>query len=125
MSATNPATENPQKSATKRAGHRALSPAHKRALAEGRAASATVNRYLEAITTRRRSGRRVPRATLEQRLAAARERFNSSVGIDKLFNAQEIRDLQARLKTMETSVAVDVQSLETAFVKIAKQFSEK
>jgi hypothetical protein len=66
----------------------------------------------------------VSKATLEQRLAAARERFNSSVGVDKLFAAQEIRDLKARLKLMETSAAVDVKSLEAAFVKIAKKFSE-
>jgi hypothetical protein len=86
--------------------------------------SATVNRYLEAVTTPKRRGRKVSKATLEQRLAAARTRFKTSAGVDKLLAAQEVRDLRARLTRLASESAVDVKSLEAAFVKIAKTFSE-
>jgi hypothetical protein len=86
--------------------------------------SATVNRYLDAVTTRKRRGRKVSKATLEQRLVAARARFKTETGVDKLLAAQEIRDLRARLKQIASETPVDVKSLETAFVKVAKTFSE-
>jgi len=118
-----PATKTRTRTPAKRAATRKLSPAHKRALAAGRTASATVNRYLEAVTTPKRRGRKVSKATLEQRLVAARARFKSGAGVDKLLAAQEIRDLQARLTKLESAAEVDVKLLEAAFVKIAKQFS--
>lgn len=85
--------------------------------------SATVNRYLEAVTTPKRRGRPVSEAILQQRLVAARTRFKTSVGVDKLLAAQEKRDIRARLTRVETA-EVDVKSLEAAFVKIAKKFSK-
>ena len=87
--------------------------------------SATVNRYLEAVTTPKRRGRKVSKATLEQRLGAARTRFKTGVGVDKLLAAQEIRDLQARLTRLASESDVAVKRLEAAFVKIAKKFSEQ
>jgi hypothetical protein len=108
----------------KRAGQRKLSATHKHALAEGRSMSATVNRYLEAVTTPKRRGRPVSQATLEQRLVAAEERFKNGSGVEKLLAAQEKRDIQARLRATESTSEVDVKTLEAAFVKIAKQFSE-
>ena len=49
----------PAKKATKRPAARRLSASHKRALAEGRTMSATVDRYLTAVNTPKRRGRKV------------------------------------------------------------------
>ena len=65
------ATKKTAKKATKRSAQRTLSAAHKRALAEGRTMSATVDRYLSAVNTPKQRGRKVSKATLTQRLAAA------------------------------------------------------
>lgn len=108
----------------KRPGPRMLSAAHKRALAEGRTMSATVDRYLAAVTTPKRRGRRVSRATLEQRLVSARARFKTGAGVEKVLAAQEVRDLQAKISELQSTTGVDVKSLEASFVRIAKKFGE-
>lgn len=112
------------KQSAKRSGSRTMSPAHKRALAEGRTMSATVDRYLVAVNTPKRRGRKVTRATLEQRLADARTRLKSTKGVEKLLAAQEVRDLQAKTAQLDSSGATDVKALEADFVRIAKKFGE-
>src|SRR5947207_5120049 len=87
----------------KAAGSRKLSAAHKRALAEGRTMSATVDRYLSAVNTPKQRGRKVSKATLTQRLAEARARAKSSTGVEKVLAAQEIRDLQNKLASMNVA----------------------
>src|SRR5579862_5631007 len=114
----------PVKNATKRASHRTMSTAHKRALAEGRTMSATVDRYLAAINTPKRRGRKVSTATLTQRLADAKGRLKTTHGVEKVLTAQQVRDLQAKLAASRSATTVDVKSLEAAFVKIAKTFGE-
>ena len=113
----------PAKRSVKRGTQRKLSTSHKRALAEGRTMSATVNRYLAAVTTPGRRGRPISQATLTHRLADARQRLKTEAGVNKVLAAQEVRDLQAKLAQSSTTNAVDVKSLEAAFVKVAKQFS--
>jgi hypothetical protein len=112
------------KRTTKRPGPRKMSAAHKRALAEGRTLSAVVERYLSAINTPKRRGRRVSKATLEQRLVAARARVRNATGVEKVLAAQAVRDLQAKLSQVSTTSTVDVKSLEVAFVRVAKKFGE-
>jgi hypothetical protein len=101
---------------------RTMTSAHKQALSEGRAMSATVDRYLAAVNTPKRRGRKVSRATLEQRLAQARIDSKRAVGVDRVLAAQAVRDLQAKLAQLDSSV--DMKTLEADFVKIAKRFSE-
>jgi len=103
---------------------RTLSAAHKKALVEGRTMSATVDRYLAAMNTPKRRGRKVTKATLEQRLTTARSRVKTEGGIDKLLAAQQVRDTQAKLAEMTTTTGVDSKRLEADFVKIAKRFGE-
>ena len=86
--------------------------------------SATVDRYLAVINTPQRRGRKVSKATLQQRLAAAETRLKSATGVEKVLAAQEVRDLRARLSRMNLAGTVDVKTLESAYVKIAKQFGE-
>src|SRR5579862_6123581 len=114
----------PVKNATKRASHRTMSTAHKRALAEGRTMSATVDRYLSAVNTPKRRGRKVSKSALQSRLAAARARAKSATGVDKVLAAQEVRDLQSRIAALDASNGGDIKTFETAFVKIAKRFGE-
>ena len=125
MPATKTASRKTAKRTTKKvAKRRTLSSAHKKALAEGRTMSATVDRYLAAINTPKRRGRKVTKATLVGRLADARAKSKSAGGIDKLLAAQGVRDLQVRIAAMDAVGGEDIKSLEAAFVKIAKQFGE-
>jgi hypothetical protein len=86
--------------------------------------SATVDRYIAAVTTPKRRGRRVSTATLQKRLVNARARFKTVAGVEKVLTAQEIRDLQAKIAQQQSTSRVDIRSLEASFVKIAKKFGE-
>jgi hypothetical protein len=127
-----PATKKAARTSTKkairkasvRAGQHTLSASHKRALAEGRAMSATVDRYLASVNTPKRRGRKVSKAALEQRLAAAHTNARSARGVAKVLAAQQIRDLQSRIANINTATGTDLKSLEADFVKIAKRFGE-
>ncbi len=119
------AARKPARKATKRPAARKLSTAHKRALAEGRTMSATVDRYLSAVNTPKRRGRKVSKASLQQRLADARAKAKSASGVDKVLAAQDVRDLQSRIANLDAAAGgSDLKSLEAAFVKIAKRFGE-
>jgi hypothetical protein len=124
MPSTNAAQKPATGTATKPPAHAKLSPAHKQALAEGRAMSAIIDRYLFAINTPHRRGRPVSKETLQARVYAARARYKSATGVAKLLAAQEVRDLQIRLAAMSGTTPTDLQHLETAFVKIAKRFGD-
>ena len=89
-----PTTKAVAKRRKKRRGPRTLSAAHKRALADGRSMSSTVDRYLSVINTPKPRGRKVSKSVLEQRLAAARARVRTSTGLDKVLAAQESRNDQ-------------------------------
>ena len=86
--------------------------------------SATVDRYLSAVNTPKRRGRKVSKAALVERLAEARARAKSATGVDKVLAAQDVRDLQTRIANMSAASGTDIKSLEAAFVKIAKRFGE-
>lgn len=112
------------KRSTRKPAKGTLSAAHKRALAEGRTMSATVDRYLAAVNTPKRRGRKVAQSTLAQRLEAGKVRARSTTGVAKLLAAQEVRDLEAKIVAEETTTGADVKRLESDFVRIAKKFSE-
>jgi len=101
-----------------------MSAAHKRALAEGRTMSATVDRYLQAVNTPKRRGRKVTKATLEQRLTDARIRLKTASGVEKVLVAQEIRDLEAKTARLNSAAETDLKGLESDFIRIAKKFGE-
>src|SRR5436190_20143209 len=103
----------------KAGGSRKLSTAHKRALAEGRTMSATVDRYISAVNTPKRRGRKVSKAALQSRLAEARGRAKSATGVCKVLAAQEVRELQSRIAALDISSGGDIKCVEAAYVKIA------
>lgn len=114
-----------RKPAKKRAAPKMLSASHKKALAEGRDLSSKVDRYLRAINTPKRRGRKVSKADLTKRLAAAKAASRTAVGVDKVLAAQEVRDLQKRITDLSsTNGDIDVKSLEGAFISAGKQFGE-
>jgi len=127
MSPAKTTTKKPKKAvkrATTRPAVRKLSASHKAALAQGRTMSATVDRYLAAVNTPKRRGRKVTKATLEQRLVQAQTQVKTATGVDKVIAAQNVRDLRAKLAQASVSSDADLKSLEAAFVKVAKQFGE-
>jgi len=86
--------------------------------------SATVDRYLASVNTPKRRGRKVSKAALEQRLAAAHANARSARGVAKVLAAQQIRDLKSRIANLDAVGGADLKSLEAEFVKIAKRFGE-
>lgn len=103
---------------------RTLSAGHKKALAEGRTLSAAVDRYIRAINTPGRRGRKVTKATLEKRLAAAKETAKTATGVELVLAKQQIRDCTSRLAAMRAaSNGGSLKSLEAEFVKAAPAFS--
>ena len=86
--------------------------------------SAVVDRYLAAVTTPKRRGRKVSKASLLARLEDAQTRQRTATGVDKVLAAQERRDLKGRLAQLDSSGDVDVKSLEVAFVRVAKKFGD-
>ena len=116
-----------KKTAAKKTGAKkqSLSAAHKRALATGRTESSVVNQYLAALHVPKKRGRKVSAAQLGARLQAAEGRARTSIGVDRLLAHQEARDLRARLATAARHAEIDLESLERAFVKVAKKFGER
>jgi len=113
------------KRSVKRPASRTLSASHKRALAEGRTMSATVDRYLAAVNTPKRRGRKVSQAALVERLGAAQTRAKSATGVERVLAAQEVRDISSRIAAMQSAGTTDLKDLENAFVRVAKAFGEK
>lgn len=102
---------------------RTLSATHKRAMAQGRTLSAIVDRYLLALNTPKRRGRKVSPAALRQRLADAQKRKGNTTGLDKVLASQEVRDCEAKLRLASTNGSVDIKPLEAAFVKVAAKYT--
>jgi len=111
--------------AKKGAAQRTLSAAHKKALAEGRTMSASVDRYLAVVNAPQRRGRKVSKATLTERLTEARVRAKSATGVDRVLAAQAVRDLERRVAQLDSASGDDVKRLESDFVKLAKKFGEQ
>jgi len=110
--------------ARKAGATRTLSPSHKKALAQGRTNASIVDHYLAAINAPKKRGRKVAIPVMERRLADAQNRVKAATGVEKLFAAQAIRDLEAKLARARATNPTDVKALESAFVKVAKTFGE-
>jgi len=104
---------------------RSLAPSHKQALAQGRAESAIVNRYLLALGTTKRRGRPLSKERMTRRFDAAHRQLAASTGLAKLVAAQEIRDLKGALDELAQRDPQRLRSLEDAFVRVARRFSER
>jgi hypothetical protein len=101
-----------------------MSTGHKAALAQGRAESASVRHYLEALeTSKPKRGRKRTPASIDRRLAAIEAQLASADALSKLHLLQEQKDL-ADEKSRVNQVK-DLSALEKQFIKVAKAYSER
>lgn len=103
-----------------------MTDAHKAALAEGRDEARQVKAYLEAIaaTTPKRRGRRRTKDSIARRLTAIDAAMEGASALGRLQLLQERNDLAAELAALEAE-PVDLAALRSAFVKVAKGYSER
>jgi hypothetical protein len=101
-----------------------MSSGHKAALARGRAESATVRHYLEALeTSRPRRGRKRTPASIDRRLNAIETQLAGADALTRLHLLQEQKDL---LEERNRGAKVkDLTALEKQFVKVAGAYGER
>ncbi len=100
-----------------------MTPQHKAALAEGRAHGRAVREYLDALEeSRPKRGRKRTPDSVKKRLTAVEAELGDAGGVKRVQLLQERRDLRTELETFGTTV--DLSSVEKAFVKAAKPYSE-
>ena len=100
-----------------------MTPQHQAALAEGRAHGRAVREYLDALDeSRPKRGRKRTPDSVKKRLAAVEAAIPDASGVKRVQLLQERRDLRSELDTFGTTV--DLSSVEKAFLKAAKPYSE-
>jgi hypothetical protein len=100
-----------------------MSPQHKAALAEGRAHGRAVREYLDALEeSRPKRGRKRTPDSVKKRLTAVEAALPDAGGVKRVQLLQERRDLRSELDTFGTTI--DLSSVEKAFLKAAKPYSE-
>ncbi len=100
-----------------------MSDDHKAALAKGRAEGRIVRDYLEGLrATKPKRGRKRTPETIAKRLEQLETELASASPLDELLLVQERRDLRAELDAMSNTI--DMAALESAFVGVAKSYSE-
>jgi len=96
---------------------------HKAALAEGRAYGRAVREYLDALEeSRPKRGRKRTSDSVKKRLTTVEAELADAGGVKRVQLLQERRDLRSELDNFGTTV--DLSSVEKAFVKAAKPYSE-
>ncbi len=101
-----------------------MSIGHKAALARGRAESACVRHYLEALeTSRPKRGRKRTPASIDKRLAAIEAELANADVLTKLNLRQEQKDLMdERLRVAKVK---DLSALEKQFIKVADAYAKR
>ncbi|MEO9224089.1 MAG: hypothetical protein ABI276_03770 [Acidimicrobiales bacterium] len=100
-----------------------MTEAHKAALAEGRNQSRAVKAYLEALEANKpKRGRKRTPESVKRRLGALEADIPTADPLKRVQLIQERMDLERELANKQG--AVDLSALESAFVKVAKPYSE-
>ena len=101
-----------------------MSIGHKAALARGRAESACVRHYLEALeTSKPKRGRKRTPASIDKRLAAIDAQLANADALTKLHLLQEQKDLtDERLRVAKVK---DLSTLEKQFIKVADAYGKR
>ena len=106
------------------AGRKPMSSGHKAALARGRAESASVRHYLEALeTTKPKRGRKRTPASIDKRLAVIEAQLATADALAKLHLLQEQKDLVD--ERSRVAKVKDLSALEKQFIKVAKAYGER
>ncbi len=101
-----------------------MTSAHKAALAEGRAESRAVKKYLEALEENRpKRGRRRTKDSIQKRLAQIEADLATSGPLKRVNLIQERMDLTAELNASDKTV--DISAFEADFIKAAKSYSAR
>jgi len=101
-----------------------MSSGHKAALARGRAESASVRHYLEALeTSKPKRGRKRTPASIDKRLAAIENQLADADALTKLHLLQERKDLVDERSRVDQ--VKDLSALEKQFIKVAKGYGER
>lgn len=109
--------------ANKRGPKSPMSDEHKAALSKGRAEGRIVRDYLEGLrATKPKRGRKRTPDTINARLQKLEAELAAASPLDELLLIQERRDLSVELDAMSNTI--DMDSLEAAFVGVAKSYSE-
>lgn len=97
---------------------------HKAALAAGRAEGLAVRRYLEALEANKpRRGRKPNSENADLQLKVIEEKLATADPLKRLHLLQSRKTLVQRLSTVEEGV--DMQELESAFVKAAAEYGKR
>ncbi len=100
-----------------------MTEAHKAALAEGRNQSRAVKAYLEALEANKpKRGRKRTPESVKKRLTALEADIPTADPLKRVQLIQERMDLERELANKQG--AVDLSALQSAFVKVAKPYSE-
>jgi ribosomal protein L17 len=101
-----------------------MSTGHKAALARGRAESASVRHYLEALeTSKPKRGRKRTPASIDKRLTAIDNQLATADPLSKLHLLQEQKDLND--ERSRVNQVKDMSALEKQFIKVAKGYGER
>ena len=101
-----------------------MSTGHKAALARGRAESATVRHYLEALeTSKPRRGRKRTAASIDKRLGTIDSQLAGADALTRLHLLQEQKDLLDERSRVDQ--VKDMSALEKEFIKVAKAYGER
>ena len=101
-----------------------MSTGHKAALARGRAESATVRHYLEALeTSKPKRGRKRTPASIDKRLGTIDSQLAGADALTRLHLLQEQKDLFDERSRVDQ--VKDLTALEKQFVKVAKAYGER
>jgi len=112
------------KKAVKKTSSKSMSAAHKAALAKGREEGRAIRLYLDALEeTKPRRGRKRTPESIDRRLKLIEAQFQDASSLQRLRLAQERIDLEAELGATEEPL--DLEKLETSFVKVAKGYGER
>jgi hypothetical protein len=101
-----------------------MSPAHKKALAQGRSEGAAVRRYLEALEySRPRRGRPRTAGSIKKQLASVEKKLADAEALTRLQLLQQQEDLELALS--EINGASEIAGLEKEFIKVARSYGER
>ena len=97
---------------------------HKAALAAGRAEGLAVRRYLEALEANKpRRGRKPNSENVDLQLKVIEEKLATADPLKRLHLLQQRKTLVQRLSAVEEGV--DMQELESAFVRAASEYGKR
>lgn len=105
---------------------RAMSKAHKQALAQGRDEGRAIRAYLEGLEAHKpKRGRKRTAETVERQLLETLEVLETASALDRVTLLQRKMDLEDELATLEGTGSFNLEELEAAFVAAVSGYSER